>query len=162
MASQHECQLVVQGIGMTAVLLLDRFHHLLHHSHRVGLSRRCSHNGEAAAAKGCDVEAQCPNVVEHACKQCRIAGREFEQLREEESLRGSVVLLHLLHVSFVEDADVGTPLVHHHQTRLHSGQYVLAFELEVLAADFLVLLEKRRSKGRGAGGKRIVVGMLCP
>ena len=51
-AGQDECQLVVQGIGMSAVLLLDGLHHLLHDSYRIALPGGCAHDGERTSAKG--------------------------------------------------------------------------------------------------------------
>ena len=56
------------------------------------------------------------NIIEDACKQSRIGWRKFKQLREKKSLCGSIMLLHLFHVTLVEDADMGATLVDHHQT----------------------------------------------
>ena len=50
-ACQDECQLMMQGIGVSAVLHLDRLHHLLHYSHRIGLLRWRTHDGERIPAK---------------------------------------------------------------------------------------------------------------
>ena len=68
-----------------------------------------------------EVETDSGETGQHLLEDDCLGGGEADGLREEDLLRGGGMVLQLLHITLVTDADIGPVLVDDHQTRLDSG-----------------------------------------
>ena len=78
-------------------------------------------DGKGVTTKIGEVETDGGETGHHLLEEDCLGGRETDGLREEDLLRGGGMVLQLLHVTLVTDADIGPVLVDDHQTRLDSG-----------------------------------------